>query len=183
MRRIATIALVWLCLFGVTLGIRALAAGGGESSEDLPRSPTDDVLLKEMSAHARRTLFLADARPDTAPFDDQLRTFMMKHDAGLRRCRASIKQRNLERPKEFIEVSFIPLKLEPTMSISRVVLDAIVFERSTIALSQSEQQCIADEFSRFELDVSSDLVPNDRMPFQFCFGNLTGPDANKQERE
>ncbi len=167
MRKTLLLAIAWIGLFGLTLGIRTLAAGS--DSEIKPKDGlANEALQALMDSRPRRSaLVLYSPSKESASFDAQLRTFMMGHDAALRRCRAVVMQPST-RGKEFFELSFAVRTIDLS---TRIRLENVAFERSTIEVTPEDERCLVDAFASFELE--ADGPPSiDKLFFQFCFGSL-----------
>ncbi len=112
------------------------------------------------------------AEAQTNAFDNQLTAFLKayKNDA-VQRCRYLVMRRS-DRPTEYFEVSFVPRassRFEQGIGHS-VTLEGVIFERSTLTLSSEEESCFTNVFAQLEIDSRS--VPDYRMSYQICFGNL-----------
>ncbi len=169
--RRAALVVAWATLFSGTLIVRGWVESGSHSSKSASVAAADVEMELEIELESKprknQDLIIANIGPES-DFLVRLRSEMMAHDKGLRRCR-EILMATATRPREFFEISFVPRKTEPQ---THAWLDDVQLERATTEAGSVLEQCIVDEFRL--LTVAADLSPlvTGRINFRFCFGNL-----------
>lgn len=138
MRSKALFAAVWVCLLTATVGVRQIFAG----AETAKQRVDDPIAITEESIN-KTVLELMPRRwhPDdhTQYIDDQdVHNFVIYSRDKLYKCRDMFLSRSAM-PRELFELSFYKLKAG-----SSFALESVKVEKSTIALTTAEEQCLVD---------------------------------------